>query len=196
MTKPERLHVTWIPQAESAGWMAGMDLSWPHRALLMWTPLDPDGEGPAPSLRRALWQTLSMKGAALGVPVETATRPVGLFGWLFGQPRRAEFAMDWSGSFAAFDAAFDESLYFAATFDPDAPRPEAKDLAVWHDQGDPPETLFPAGQRAVVRSGVDTFCLGIFCRDEATLTEFRRALAEGLAEAGATLTDGPEPTSN
>ncbi len=193
MTIAEPLHVTWIPHAERADWMAGMDLPWPHRALLMWTPIDPDGDDPALALRQAVWQALSTQSATVGMPKLIGTRPVGLFGRLFGQPRRAEFAMDWGGSFEAFDALLKESLYFAVAFDPDATRPDANALAVWHDQGDPPADLFPAGQRAVVRSGVDNFCLGIFGRDEATLTAFRMALADALSDTGGRLVDGAEP---
>ena len=196
MTQTEPLSVTFIHGAKDAGWMAGMDLPWQHRALLMWTPLDRDGEGLDSRLSRALWEALTANGALIGLPRQTGSRPIGFFGWLFGQPRRAEFDMLWDPSFEAFAETIDQSLFFAASFDPEAPRPDLTGMAVWHDQGDAPATLFPAGQRTVIRSGVDNFCIGVFCRDEIEMTAFRTALAEAVIRVGGTLSDGPEPGSS
>ena len=185
--------VTLIPKAERSDWMAGMDLPWPHRALLMWTPIDEDDIGIDPRLRRALWRSVGS-----GRSCDWTTRAKSeflrvLFEWVLGQPGRAQFEMRWSPDAAVFDALLDESLFFAASLDADAPRPTAEDLAFWHDQGDPPEHLFAPGQRIAIRSGVDGFCLGVFCSDAAEFNAFEQALTRAVEIEGGTVRFGSEP---
>ena len=184
--------VTLIPKAERSDWMAGMDLPCPHRALLMWTPIDEDDTGIDPRLRRALWRMLAAGDRVIGLPEQTGISK-GLIQWVLGQPGRAQFEMRWSPDAAAFDALLDDSLFFAASLDADAPRPTAEGLAFWHDQGEPPEDLFAPGQRIAIRSGVDGFCLGVFCSDAAEFSAFEQALTRAVEIEGGTVRFGSEP---
>lgn len=192
MTRSEPLIVTLIPKAKRADWMAGMDLPWPHRALLMWTPVDDGDAGIDMRLRRALWHVLAADDRVIGLPEQTGVSK-GPLQWLLGQPGRAQFEMRWSCDAAAFNALLDESLFFATAFDANAPRPTAEHLNFWHDQGDPPATLFAPGQRLVIRSGVDGFCLGVFCSDASEFDSFQQTLSQAVEAEGGTLTTGIEP---